>query len=148
VVGILNPTDNQVTEWNAPTQDADIPDVYVVGTTFYFSERGAGKIGFLNPAQQAGTVKTAKVVVTPESPTVSLVTPTIATLKATTTIETPTVTNLTGTISGGFTEWTIPSSDSGPLGIVGQGGTPVFFSEYYGNKVAELTNSDPSGMLK
>lgn len=141
VVGILNPnaTTNNVTEWTVPTLTADIPDVYVVGTTFYFSERAAGKIGFLDPSQQAGTLKTAKQAQTVATPVVSPATPTPTTLSHKTTYVTPTVTNVAGVVTGGFTEWTIPSTDPGPLGILGQGSAnPIFFAEYFGARVAML----------
>jgi hypothetical protein len=141
VVGILNPTlaTNNVTEWTVPTLSADIPDVYVVGTTFYFSERAAGKIGFLDPSQQAGALKTAKQTTVSATPTISAATPLTTTLSHKTTNVTPTVTNVAGTVTGGFTEWTIPSSTPGPLGILGQGGSnPIFFAEYFGARVAML----------
>jgi len=140
VVGILNPNaaTNNVTEWTVPTLSADVPDVYVVGTTFYFSERAAGKIGFLDPSQQAGTLKTAKQVQTVATPVVSPATPMATTLNHKTTYVTPTVTTLAGVVTGGFTEWTIPSSNPGPLGILGQGSSPIFFAEYFGARVAML----------
>ncbi len=140
VVGVLNPnvTTNNVTEWTVPTLAADIPDVYVVGTTFYFSERAGGKIGFLDPSQQPGTLKTAKQSTTPEMRIVSPASPMMTTLNHKTTYVTPTVTNVAGLVTGGFTEWTIPSSTPGPLGILGQGSSPIFFAEYFGAKVAML----------
>ena len=80
-----NVTTNNVTEWTVPTLAADIPDVYVVGTTFYFSERAGGKIGFLDPSQQPGTLKTAKQSTTPEMRIVSPASPMMTTLNHKTT---------------------------------------------------------------
>jgi streptogramin lyase len=142
VVGILNPnaTTNNVTEWTVPTPSADIPDVFVVGTTFYFSERAVGKIGFLDPSQQAGTLKTAKQTQTVATPVINPATPVSTTLLShKTTYVTPTVTNVTGVPNGGFMEWTIPSLSPGPLGILGEGASnPIFFAEYFGASVGML----------
>ncbi len=141
VVGILNPVTNEVKEWQAPTTTADVPDVFVVGTNFYFSERAGTKIGFLNTTAQTPwkdvILKGASVVVTPETPTTTAVTATPVTLTPKTTPVQPTITQVSGVANGGFTEWTVPTSASGPLGINGVG-SMVVFAEYYGSKVATV----------
>jgi len=138
IVGTLNPATNQVTGWQAPTANAAIPDVFVSSGDIYFTERSGDKIGVLNPSLQNGTVKTLTPTVTSVPPTQTTVSPTKTTLKGTTTTVTPTITNVSGVVKGGFTEWAIPTSGAGPLGIY-QNGSTVAFAEYYGSKVATLS---------
>jgi streptogramin lyase len=137
IVATLNPTTNLLTGWLAPTTGADIPDVAPSSGNVYFTERAGNKIGLLNPALQKGTSKTLVPTVTPVTPVQTTVTPSTSVLESTTTNVTPTVTNVTGTVKGGFTEWAVPTSDSGPLGMYANG-TTVAYAEYYGNKVAIL----------
>jgi virginiamycin B lyase len=138
IVGTLNPATNQVTGWQAPTSAADIPDISVSSGNIYFTERNGNKIGVLNPSLQAGTVKTVTPTVTPVSPTQNTVSPTTKTLTPVTTPVTPTGTNVGGAVKGGFTEWAIPTTGAGPLGIY-QNGSTTAFAEYSGGKVATLS---------
>lgn len=136
-VATLNPATNVLTGWLAPTPNADIPDVAPSSGSVYFTERSGNKIGLLNPALQKGITKTLVPTVTPVTPVQTTVNPITDLLEATTTNVTPTVTNVTGAVKGGFTEWAVPTSASGPLGIYANG-TTVAYAEYYGNKVAIL----------
>jgi len=139
-VGTLNPTTNLVSEWTAPTKTADVPDVFVVGTNFYFSERAGNKIGYINTA---GTAQTRTVV-----PVQTIVAPMVTPLTQQSIVPVklktpapvnvpPMVTTVPGITTGSFTEWGVPTMDGGPLGMIGTGST-VVFAEYYGSKVAMM----------
>ncbi len=139
-VGVLTPGLNTVTLWPAPTANADIPDVWLAGPDLMnFSERGGTKIGFLNTTLQKGTIKSIKPPVpVMETPVVTPVTAMPFTLKTGGAIaETPTITTVTGVITGGFTEWQLPTAGSGPLGMNGNS-TAVVFAEYYGSKIGTI----------
>lgn len=146
-VGTLNPATNLVSEWTAPTKTADVPDVFVMGTNFFFSERAGDKIGYINTqgTAQTRTVVPVQTVVTPVVTMLTQQSVVPVNLKTPTPVYvTPTVTNVPGVTNGSFTEWGVPTLDGGPLGMIGTG-TTVVFAEYYGSKVAMMApTSAPS----
>jgi streptogramin lyase len=155
-VGVLDPdsTSNTETLWSAPTNLAGVADVLVEQGTYpqiYFSERTASQIGFLDTSQNPGTVYSITNVVTNAvTLTQTAVTPEIydLTKAAITAVVIPVVTNVLGTTTNGFTEWPIPTPNSGPLGIAGLGTTSVIFAEYNTGKVAIMAPSSPVGRPK
>lgn len=156
-VGVLNvgtpPSQigNTETLWTAPTVTAAVPDVYVVpgaDPLVYFTERNGSKIGILDTQVAQGTtvsLRPNQITVTTVIPASSTVTPSKpTTLSAKTTTVTPTVTTpVMGIVTGGFpgfTEFTIPTSASGALGINGLGSPTIVFAEYTANKIGTLTS--------
>jgi len=138
MIGVLNPNLNTVTEGPAPTPNAAIPDIFVSSSLINFTERNANKIGRFNPALQKGITKAVTPVVNSVSPQISPVSATTVTLKPTQTTVQPSSANVAGVVTGGFTEWTIPTAASGPLGI-NVVGNMVVFTEYNAGKIATLT---------
>jgi virginiamycin B lyase len=136
-LGTLNPATNVLTSWKAPTVNAAIPDVFVPSTSINFTERKGNKIGLLNPTIQLGANQTLKPVVTQTPPVVTAVKSETMKVSEVITKVTPTTTTVAGVVTGGFTEWTIPTVDSQALGIVSIGNI-VAFTEYTGNKIATL----------
>lgn len=152
-VGALYPGDSSnstETLWTAPTSSAGVADVLVEQGTdpqIYFSERTASKIGFLDTAQNKGTpfpIPPKDVVTTAVQLTQTAVTPQIYSLPkaAITAVVIPAVGNVVGTTTNGFTEWAVPTSVSGPLGVTGLGTTSVIFAEYHTGKVAIMGPSN------
>lgn len=151
-VGALYPgdsTNSMETLWTAPTSPAGVADVLVeqgADPQIYFSERTASKIGFLDVALASGTavpIPPNDVVTTAVIQTQSAVTPQSyqLTKASITAVVVPAVNNVLGTTSNGFTEWSIPTPNSGPLGITGLGTTSVIFTEYNTGKVAIMAPS-------
>ncbi len=136
-LGSLNPATNVLTSWKAPTVNAAIPDVFVPSTSINFTERKGNKIGLLNPTIQLGSNQTLKPVVTQTPPVVTTVKSETMKVSEVITKVTPTITTVAGVVTGGFTEWAIPTADSQALGIVSIGNI-VAFTEYTGNKIATL----------
>jgi virginiamycin B lyase len=145
VIGALIPSTNTVIYGPTPTSDSANAEVFISSGLINFTERNGNKIGLFNPSLQQGLSKKAVPVVTPVVPAVSAVTSTPYTLTPDpTTVPPPTTTNVAGVKTGGFTEWTIPTAASGPLGISVIGNTTVF-TEYNADKIATLTVANGAG---
>jgi streptogramin lyase len=138
IIGALIPSTNTLIDGPAPTPNAAIPDVFVSSGLINFTERSGNKIGRFNPALQKGKTTVLKPVVTSVTPQVSAVTPTTVTLPSTLTPVQPSPTNVSGVVNGGFTEWAVPTTASGPLGINVVGST-IVFTEYNANKIGTLS---------
>jgi hypothetical protein len=138
VIGALVPSTNTVIYGPTPTSDSANAEVFISSGLINFSERNGNKIGLFNPAVQHGISKKAAPVVTPVVPAVSSVTSTPYTLTPDPTTVQPTPTIVNGVATGGFTEWTIPTPASGPLGINGIGNA-IVFTEYNADKIGMLT---------
>jgi streptogramin lyase len=148
-VGVLDPGGATEKLWTAPTISAGVADVLVEQGTdpqVYFSERTASQIGFLDTLQAVPTINLIPpkdIVTTGVTLTQSAVTPEIYDLAkaAITAVVIPAVNNVVGTTSNGFTEWPIPTPNSGPLGVTGLGTSSVVFAEYNVGKVAIMAPS-------
>jgi streptogramin lyase len=143
-LGILDPVSNILTSWQSPSVNAAIPDVFVSSGSINFTERQSNKIGLLNPSQQAGMTQTLVPVTTPVPPVLTAVKSQLLHGTLVQTKVTPTSTPVTGVVTGGFTEWAIPTPGSQPLGIV-QVGTSVAFTEYIGNNIGVLVPTQAAG---
>jgi streptogramin lyase len=148
VVGTLDPISGTINEWIVPTANANIPDLLVSGTNFYFSERAGNNVGFLNTSTQApSNRKILKAKVTQVTPKSTVVQASLAvTVPSKQTTMQPTITTITGLVTGAFTEWPLPNAGSGPLGMGGSGST-VVFAEFYGNRVATLAPTVQQGPI-
>jgi len=142
-LAMFNPATNTLTIWTAPTTNAAIPDVFVTPSgEVNFTERFGNKIGLLNPAMGGGTTETPTPVTTMVSPTKKKATQLPGTLTPQRHTVMPTLTtNVNGVITGGLTEWAVPTANTQPVGIFLSGGT-VFFTEYAGDKIGTMTTPD------
>jgi len=140
-LGTLNPATNVLTSWKSPTVNAAVPDVFVPSSLINFTERKGNKIGLLNPTIQLGANQTLTPVITQTPPVVTAVKSTSPHVSKITTIVNPTITEVAGVVTGGFTEWAIPTAESQPLGIIGIDNI-IAFTEYSGNKVATLVSTE------
>lgn len=138
MIGVLNPNSNTVIEGPAPTPNAAVPDIFISSGLINFTERNGNKIARFNPAIQKGITKAVTPVVNSVVPQVFSVSPTTVTLTPSQTMVQPSAANVAGVVTGGFTEWTIPTATSGPLGI-NVVGNLIVFTEYNAGKIATLT---------
>lgn len=151
-VGTLNPgtaTTSMESLWTAPAPNAGVADVFVAQGSdpqVYFSERTASQIGFLDSALAAATMvpipKKDVTVSAPIVPITNSVTPKPYNLKPKVFPVTPSVNNVAGVSSGGYTEWPIPTPNSGPLGVAGFGAGSIIFAEFNTGKIGIMA---PSG---
>jgi virginiamycin B lyase len=136
-VGRLDPSTNQITEWDVPTSGSWPREVAVYGGKVWFNEELSNKIGKLFPT--GGTVTNVTPVSNSVSHPVTKKTPTATKMKPTTTTVTPTDTYVGPSTSGQFAEWTVPTAGGDPYNIAAPGGGEVWFTEAYGFKIGRLS---------
>jgi streptogramin lyase len=127
-LGMLAPNSGNITEWSLG--GSALPhDITMVGNN----------VSVLDTSKQAPSFTTTVTpVTTSETPVSTTVTPTSRTLTPTVTKVQPTVAQkVNPVVAGGFAEWAIPTTDSGPGGIAAIDGI-LLFTERAGNKVGLL----------
>jgi len=137
----LDLVNNVIYQFAPPTPNSG-PNILALNPqsgSVLFTETAGNNIGELFPAEEP-PVAIIKVtpVVSAASPVVTPVAPTTFALTHTEARVTPTVTEVTGVVTGGFTEWMIPTPVSTPIGIaVEQPSGTIEFTEC-GSKVGTL----------
>ena len=143
MLGEMDPLTNTLTIWNVPTANAETGDLIVrqfnQGYLVVFSEFVGNKIGALDTTQQTPvSVTTVTPVITSETPVSTTVTPTTRTLtKTVTEVQPGIIQGVNPVVTGGFAEWSVPTTDSGPGGVADFDGV-VLFTERAGNKIGLL----------
>ncbi len=137
-LGALNPATNVLESGQAPTANAAIPDIFMYSGMLNFTERTANKVGLFNPAHQNIQMQNLTPVVNQVVPTVTSVQAQTVGLSPVQTTVKAVNTNASGVVTGPFTEWKVPTTGGGPMGINVVGNT-IVFTEYYGNKIATLS---------
>ena len=143
MIGEIDPSTNTLNIWNTPTVNSQPGDLNVFplrqGYLITFTEFIGNNVAVLDTSKQAPSFTTTVTpVTTSETPVSTTVTPTSRTLTRTQSKVQPTVTqNVNPVVTGGFAEWAVPTTDSGPGGIATVDGI-LLFTERAGNKVGVL----------
>jgi streptogramin lyase len=143
MIGEIDPSTNTLNIWNTPTANSQPGDLVVFqqeqGYLVKFTEFTGNNVAVLDTSKQApSSTTTVTPVETMETPASTTVTPTVRTLSKTVTKVQPNVTqNVNPVVTGGFAEWAVPMTDSGPGGIDDVDGITLF-TERAGNKVGVL----------
>ena len=143
MIGEIDPSTNTLSIWNTPTVNSEPGDLAVSqlenGYLVEFTEFEGNNIASLDTSKQApSSTTTVTPATTSETPVSTTVAPTFRTLTKTVTKVQPTVTQgVNPVVTGGFAEWSIPTTDSGPGGIYDFDGL-LLFTERAGNKLGVL----------
>ena len=135
-IGRLDPSTNVITEWEIPTPASNPADIYTLdANTIIFAESEGNKIAQLKPLEECGVSIAVTPTVTPVEPTETAVPVSVTPVAPTSVNVPPTQTTVTGIESCGFTEWTIPTPQSAPVGIRSYKGRGAVFCETQSNKI-------------
>jgi YD repeat-containing protein len=139
-VARVTPSGN-FTQYPVPTANSD-PLGIAAGPdgNLWSTEKAANKVAKISPDSTGGTQSTATT--TQVNGTVTQATGTTTQVNGTVTQMTGTTTQVSGTVSGNFTEYTVPTKGSQPVGItLGPDGN-LWFANWNSGKVS---NVSPSG---
>ncbi len=135
-IGRLDPHTNVITEWEVPTPASNPADLDALdANTIIFAESEGNKIGQLKVLEECGVSVTVAPSVTPVEPTEIAVPVFVTPLTPTSVYVSPTQTPVPGIESCGFTEWTVPTPESVPVGIRSYKGRGAVFCESQSNKI-------------
>ena len=138
-IGRLDPHTNIITEWEIPTPASNPADIDVLdANTIIFTESEGNKIGQLKALEECGVSVAVAPTVTPVTPSETAAPVFVTPLTPVSVNVPPTRTAVPGVESCGFTEWTLPTPESVPVGIKRYKGREVVFCETQTNRIGIL----------